>query len=282
MKKIAVSLIVCLLLGLFAGCAPVSDTPTLAATTLPVWQFTTMLCEGTDITVTRVISEPVSCLHDYTLQVSQMRSIEGARAVILSGAGLEDFMEDALEKAKATVDASKNIPLLPGEEDEFDPHIWLSPANAIVMASNISRQLCNLFPEWEGTFQGNLKNLTGQLCDLQQYGVDALSGLSTREIITFHDGFSYLAQEYDLTILAAVEEESGSEASAEEIRELIGLVQGHHLPAIFTEANGSTVAAGVISNETGVKVFELDMAISGDDYFEAMRHNFDTLKEALQ
>ena len=44
---------------------------------------------------------------------------------------------------------------------------------------------------------------------------------------------------------------------------------------------GSTSAAGVISRETGVAVYSLDMAMAGDSYFDAMYRNIDTIKEAL-
>ena len=108
-----------------------------------------------------------------------------------------------------------------------------------------------------------------------------LSSLSCRELITFHDGFSYLAESFDLTILEAVEEESGSEASAQELIELVELVQSHQLPAIFTESNGSASAADIIAAESGAAVYTLDMAMAGEDYFEAMYHNIDTIKEAL-
>ena len=59
-------------------------------------------------------------------------------------------------------------------------------------------------------------------------------------------------------------------------------MQAHLLPAIFTERSGSVSAASIIARETGVKVYQLDMAMAGDDYFAAMYHNIDTLKEALQ
>ena len=85
----------------------------------------------------------------------------------------------------------------------------------------------------------------------------------------------------EVTILEAVEEESGSEASAQELKHLIGVVRENDLPAIFTERNGSTSAAGVISRETGVTVYSLDMAMAGDSYFDAMYRNIDTIKEAL-
>ncbi len=78
-----------------------------------------------------------------------------------------------------------------------------------------------------------------------------------------------------------MEEESGSEASAQELKHLITLVRDHRLPAIFIETNGSVSAAEVIARETGAKVCTLDMAMGGDSYFDAMYHNINTLKEAL-
>jgi len=100
-------------------------------------------------------------------------------------------------------------------------------------------------------------------------------------MITFHDGFSYFAEAFDLRILAAVEEEAGSETSAQKLKTLITVVEEHQLPAIFVEANGSTASASVIAAETGIKVFTLDMAITGESYFTAMYQNIQTIKEAL-
>ena len=122
----------------------------------------------------------------------------------------------------------------------------------------------------------------GKLRQLENYGKQQLKDLSCKQIITFHDGFGYLAEEYGLTILAAVEEESGSEVSSQKLIELIELVRQHNLIAIFMEENGSDAAAKTISTETGVNLYILNMAMSGDDYFEAMYHNIDTLREALQ
>ena len=120
-----------------------------------------------------------------------------------------------------------------------------------------------------------------KLSALQIYGENKLKDLSCRDLITFHDGFGYFAESFHLNILTAVEEESGSEASAKMLVSLIGQVETNDLPAIFTEINGSTAAAEIIAAETGAKIYSLDMAISGDDYFAAMYHNIDTIKEAL-
>ena len=298
MKRMLLILTTALLLVSLLGCAP-KEYAQIAATTLPVYEFTFRLCEGTGITVSRLVTESVSCLHDYSLNVDQVRAAEAAELVVINGAGLEDFMEDILAH-KATIDASENIEILEYEEGhahehdhdhqeesheshhhEVDSHIWLSPENAAIMAVNICNGLMAQYPQYAEIFTANLKTLSDDLEELRIYGQSQLADLSCRDLITFHDGFGYLARCYDLHILEAVEEESGSEASAAELKHLITEVRHHQLPAIFTETNGSVSAASVIARETGASVYTLDMAMAGDSWFEAMYRNIDTLKEAL-
>lgn len=289
MKRFVFLLIALLLLS---GCTAPAQEADIAATTLPVYEFTSRLCEGTGLTVTRLITESVSCLHDYSLSVRQVKAVETADTVVLSGAGLEDFMADLLE-GRDVIDASAGIELLTCEHDhehghedghhhhEADSHIWLSPENAAIMCANICSALSRKYPQHEAAFTANLAGLLSDIQAVETYGKEQLGSLSCRDIITFHDGFAYFAQSFDLHILAAVEEESGSEASARELKELIEVIREHDLPAIFTEKSGSVSAAGVISRETGVNIYQLDMAMAGSSWFEAMYHNIDTIKEAL-
>ena len=284
MKKL---LCLVLLLLLLTGCIH-NNSPQICATTLPVYEFTNALCKGTGITVSRLITENVSCLHDYTVLVSQMQTVKSAETVIISGAGLEEFLEDVLTQANTLIDASSNLNLHEGHHHEHgehhheqDPHIWLSPKNAMQMCQTICTELSQLYPQHAQQFQENLPVLLKQLSDLQTYGEASLKNLRCQELVTFHDGFFYLADSFHLHILKAIEEESGSEASAKELVEIIKLIESNQLPAIFTETNGSVSAAKIIAAETGVAVYTLDMAMAGDSYFEAMYHNIDTLKEAL-
>ncbi len=288
MKKIAYYLAVILLLGLLSGCTSQAQCYEIAATTLPVYQFTARLCQGTELKVVRLVTESISCLHDYSLSVSQAEAVEAAQLVVTSGAGLEEFMEDLL-RDKLCIDASQGIPLIEGcheeghegHHHEADPHIWLSPACAMIMAENICKGLKEKFPAHADTFEVNLQGLLSDLQALLDYGNLQLSSLSCRKLIPFHDGFSYFAQCFDLEILKAVEEESGAEASAQELIALIKLVEQHGLPAVFVEENGSVSAADVIAAETDIKVYTLSMVMAGDDYFAAMYRNIDTVKEAL-
>ncbi len=278
------------LLLLLTGCSS-SQPAHIAATTGPVAQFAETIAEGTEITVAQVITDDVSCLHDYSLSVRQMEALTASYAVLLSGAGLEETMEDALRSVPTVYDCSQGVSLLEidghehhdhdhGHEHEHDPHIWLDPANAAIMAENICTALTELYPIHAAAFRGNTDTLVARLQELQTYGEETLSSLSCRELITFHDGFSYFARAFDLEIAAAIEEESGSEASAAELIAIVGLIEEHGVPAVFTEINGAVSAADIIKAETGTPYFPLDMAMNGD-YFAAMTYNIDTLKEAL-
>ncbi len=286
MRKIC--LILLLIAFLCAGCVMPTDPVSITATTGPVCYFARFLCQDTPLQVQQLITENVSCLHDYSLSVAQVRALGASETVIINGGGLEEFMDELLTN-RIPIDSSKDVPLLDCSEEhdhdhnhdhEADAHIWLAPENAQIMAKNICDGLCASYPQFDAVFRTNLVNLQEKLDELQHYADHNLADLRTRELITFHDGFSYMAHAFDLNILAAIEEESGSEASAKELIELIELIDKKQIPAIFTEVNGSAAAAGIISRETGVAVFSLDMGMNGD-YFEIMYRNIDTLKEAL-
>ena len=267
---------------LLSGCAAQKSKPSadILATTAPVAQIVGAITAGTDLTVATLISEPVSCVHDYALSVDQMRAVEQAKHIVISGAGLEEFMADVLT-SRAVIDASEGLALLPGEEGESDPHTWLAPDNMIAMTRTVEAALAAEYPQHAALFAENADIWCEKLDELQSYGEQHLADLSCRRLVTFHDGFAYFAQAFGLEIAASMEIEAGSEPSARELEEIISLLQDQNIPAVFTEINGTVDAAELVSRETGCAVFSLDTAISSVNYLSAMTQNIDTIKEAL-
>ena len=107
-------------LSLLSGCGsssspqPQDDTLTILATTYPVYLCASAVTDGLEnIQVERLNTGSVSCLHDYTLSVNDMKKIERADVIALSGVGLEEFMDDALNTSDALViDCSQGVALL--------------------------------------------------------------------------------------------------------------------------------------------------------------------------
>lgn len=275
-----------MLLSLLSGCGSSSNSADsgdtlLLATTEPMYELTEQIIAGaTDITVQPLIQDQVSCLHDYTITTDQMKKIERADLVILSGAGLEDFMASSLSGKTNVIDSSEGVELL-GD----DPHIWLDPRRYVQQGENITEALSERYPEQAELFQKNMQSYADALMDRYQNDwYPAAQSLSCKELITFHDGFSYFADAYGLTILAAIEEEEGAEPSAAELKEIVELTETHKIPMIFTEKNGATNAAEIVAQETGVKTGVLDLGMSGGevDYASVMDANLDALKAGLK
>lgn len=264
-----------------SGCGGDAPSGAVLTSTKPIYDLTLAITEGTGVPVRCILTEPVSCLHDYTLSVTQMRELENAALILENGLGLDAFLDDAVSGDMPRVTVSDGVSALPGEDGD-DPHIWLDPDCAAIMAENIRAALTEVYPEQSDAFSENLTALLGRLSELKQYGKQQLSSLSCRKLITFHDGFAYFAQAFGLELLASMEEEHGSEIAASELIEIVRLVRENELPAIFTESYGSDAAAKTVQAETGVKIASLDMAMGDPDYFAALRQNIDTIREVLQ
>lgn len=282
------------------------DTLDITATTYPVYLFATEVTRGAEnVAVTLMLDQPISCLHDYTLSVKDMKALERADVIALSGAGLEESMEDALATVgdTPTIDCAQGIQLLEGEgaeheheggvlpeghHHEADPHIWLDPLRACQMIQNLAAGLAQADPDNTMLYKTNAMLAADQIRQAYALWKPTLEDLSARQLITFHDGFAYFAQAFDLTILRAMEEEAGSEASARQVADIVADIQSHRLPAIFTETNGSDTTAQMIRRECGVAVYPLSLMMTpaGEAqegvgaYLALLQSNLDTLREA--
>ncbi len=303
MKKVLAPL--CALMLLLSACGQPAasqdeDTLHIVATTYPVYLFTTAITQGADgVEVSLLVNQQTSCLHDYTLTVNDMKAIEGADVIVMNGAGLEEFMDDALSASSAQViDCAEGMDLLPAQgheghdhDTEYDPHIWMDASYASHMLHQISQGLEELDGENGTVYQQNDQAAQDTLAQAAQGWQEQLAPYHGRSIVTFHDGFQYFASSFNLTIFKAIEEEEGATASAQEIQEIIDAIkisQKYDLGVIpiFTEVNGSTASADTIAREVGCEVYQLDMIMSGDGtgiqpYLDAMQRNVDTLAEAL-
>ena len=272
-----------LALLVLAGCAPSAPAReanlSVVATTYPIYLFTCAITEGVEgVAVERLDTGSVSCLHDYTLSMRDMQKLEGADVIALNGAGLEEFLEDALETSDAQViDCSRNVQLLEslehdheehGDHDHghWDPHYWMDPARADRMVQNIQPGLSQLDPDHARQYAENAAEVSALLAARQNLARELIQMYHPIPgLVTFHNGFQYFAQAYGLPLLASIEEEAGSEASAKEIVEITQLVREYDIPIIFTEVNGSDATAQAIARETGCRVGQLSMIMDGPD-----------------
>ena len=295
------------LLGLMiviGGFAPAqAEGPVQIVTSFyPIFIFAGNVLEGVEGVELRNLTHPTTgCLHDYQLLASDMVTLSRADALIINGGGMESFvpMIETQYPALQIIDTSEGIELMlsedrPGEEHdrdeshehgEFNAHIWLDPNNAIRMTEHIAQSASALLPDQAQQIMKNADAYAEKLRALDEELRDNLSGLSRRDIVTFHEAFPYFAKAYGLNVVAVLALEPDEALTPQMLKDLVERVKEAELPPLFTEPQYEDRAARAVAQETGALIYELDPIATGDgspDSYEAgMRKNMQTLIEAL-
>ncbi len=243
------------------------------------------------------------CLHNFQIQSEDLKNIEKSTAFIINGAGMENFLNKVvyeIPKVKI-IDSSIGINLIEEETEcthnhgdgehhhhhhhESNPHIWLSVENYIKQVQNVTNGLVIVDPTHEKTYKENCEKYISKLNELKNQLSADLNELKGKDIITFHKAFSYFAKDFGLNIAGTINDEPENEPSAKQISDVINTIKEKNIKSIFTEPQYSSSSADIIAKETGVKIYTLDPAVTGenskDSYINIMKEKAKKLKTAL-
>ncbi|MCJ7687774.1 MAG: metal ABC transporter substrate-binding protein [Clostridiaceae bacterium] len=305
MKNIITKIITIILASvvLFSGCTSEKNVNTssgaeahdkkmmtIAASFYPMYIFTLNVAK--DIPNVKVIdmTKPTAgCLHDYSITVNDMKTLDSAQVFVTNGADMESFMNKVTEQMPSlkVIDSSKGIELIKSKGDVGDnPHVWVSISNAITQVKTIGEQLATLDPDNAEKYKSNTNIYVKKLETEREKMHKSLDTIVNRDIITFHEAFPYFAKEFNLNIVGVIEREPGSAPSAKELHETIEQVKKLKVKALFAEPQYPAKSAETIATATGIKVYSLDPVVTGpmdaDAYINFMDSNLKILKEALK
>ena len=295
MKKI-----LCLLLSLLLFLPALSAAETVVTSFYPVWILTLNLTDRIDgLDVVNLAGNAAGCLHDYSLQNSDMAVLSGADALLINGAGMESFLPviTSAYPDLPVVDATAGLPFLSesgivefGEAEEgedVNSHLWLDPQRAAGMAANLADGLIRLFPDREKQITENLNAYRSRLLALDETLREELSG-AHRKVIIFHEAFPYFAEACGLSAAAIVNKEPEDTLSTAQLVRVAELIRSEETMPLILKSGEEDPAVNTLVNETGVSVCELDPMTSGPedpplDYYEAvMIRNLTALQNALR
>ncbi|MEM7033917.1 MAG: zinc ABC transporter substrate-binding protein [Chloroflexota bacterium] len=173
-----------------------------------------------------------------------------------------------------------------------DPHVWMTPANAMMMVHTIEHALSELDPANAETYEANAEAYEAQLEELDTWVMAQIETIpaENREMVTDHDAFGYYADRYGLEVVGAVlpSYSTNAEPSAQELAELLEAIGVFDVKAIFVGTTVNPVLAERISEDTGIQLVplytgSLGEADSGaDNYLDYIRYNTTAIVEALQ
>lgn len=267
----------------------------------PIYIFTENITEGAEnITVSNLASPQSGCLHDYQLSAKDMKTLSKSEMLIINGAGMENFINKAVSLYPDIVisDSSKNIPLVENsdthdhnhteeEETEFNSHIWLSIERAKIQIKNIADDLSNINSENSNIYLNNAQKFIDELSEKTEAISKQILDITTKKplkVISFHEGFDYIANDYNIKIIKSIIFDENKQPSAKEIAEIINTINSEKITAIFTADGAGLNLANTISSETDAKVYKINPITSGNmskqDYINIMSENLKTILEA--
>ncbi len=272
-----------------------SDKINVVVSIVPLAEFVEQV-GGDHVDVEIMVPSGVSP-HAYEPLPEQMVKISKADVYVKLGAPIEFelvWMPKilAMNKKMTVIDASENITLLQkqhlhghnhgvrkatGKEATIDPHIWVSPVNAIQMVENIYQGLASIDPENKLFYEQNKAVCIDQLKELDTLFREKLADKKNRKFMVYHPAWGYLAEQYNLEQVAI--EKEGKAPTAKGMKQLIDQARKHEIKIIFIDPLSDNSRADVIASEIGGTV--ISFSNLEKDYVANMKELAEILSEAL-
>jgi zinc transport system substrate-binding protein len=221
------------------------------------------------------LQSAVQSAHEVTLPVSALIKIGQAELVIWIGRGFEARIGNSmamLPKAKKitvmdlemiAADPTTN----PDHHDhhqqlQFDPHIWLNPANGNILASNIQKRL--------GLPQSAI--IDTQL--IERLNAE-LEPVKNRNYLTHHDAFAHFVAAFEISSGLSIRDASGASQGARSQYKLRQKAEALGVSCIFVEPQYADKDARIIARELNLplKVIDpqgFDQPLTADAYSKFM------------
>ncbi len=209
---------------------------------------------------------------------SYMLKLRKADLVIKIGLDLEKWLPQLIDGSRndnlMLVDLSVNIPkkevpttkvdASQGDVHPFgNPHYWLDPENAKIMADEVYNALLDFSSQDGDYFKKNLENFKSLIDSKLEEWSSRLSSIKQKNIITFHRSWIYFTERFSLNVVATVEPKPGIPPTPSHDAELIQQIKKGNIKLILMENYYSDSAPNHISESTGVKVVKVPNAVFG-------------------
>ena len=166
-----------------------------------------------------------------------------------------------------------------------NPHYWLDPENARIVARNITNRLSGFSPENTGYFQENLKVFDKKMDEKMAEWNKKMAPFRGKKIAIYHRSWPYFADRFGLIVACELEPKPGIPPSPAHLKEVIDIMKRDKIKVILMEVFYDEKPAQFVAAETGAKVVIVPNSVGGTkeakDYFCLMDTIIDSLVGAL-
>ena len=164
-----------------------------------------------------------------------------------------------------------------GHAEMADPHYWVSPQCALIMASSVKDLLNQLNPDSKQKYESNYMALKSRIEGVDSLAKQLFTGLSKRSFMIFHPNLAYLARDYGLEEITV--EYEGKEPSAARMKQLVDRANKEDLKTIFVQKEYDKKNAGAIADEIDAEVVTID-PLSGE-WLKSMTDILNALQKSM-
>jgi len=282
---------------LISTCAVVAAPSTPSAThplkvgvTLhPYYSWTKNVAGDSAVEVRPILPGEVDA-GDYQPRPQDIQKIADLDAIVVNGVGHDDFIFDMIKASGndklVIIRPNDGVPLLKSAHGgTVNSHTFISFSNAIQQTYAIAKALATLRPELAPTFQRNAADYARRLRAIKSKAATRLVDARINRVVTVHDGYGYLMQEFGIDIVGVVEPAHGLIPSAKELGDMVDLIKREQVEVVFSEESFPEPLLKVLRDEGHARVYLISHIASGaytPDKFEVeMQKNVDSMVKAL-
>ncbi len=143
-----------------------------------------------------------------------------------------------------------------GHTESADPHYWVSPDCAKIMAETLKDFLEELNPERKDYYVANYRLLDSIIMSVDKKADELFSGYRNGSFMIYHPNLGYLARDYGLEEISV--EYEGKEPPPSRLKYLIDRARKDNLKIIFVQKEYDTKNARAIADEIGAGIRIID------------------------
>ena len=197
--------------------------------------------------------------------------------------------------AMGNLDISSGIPVLDVPTIKVDrsmgdihpsgnPHYWVPPDNALIVAREIEQRLEALDPSGRESYQKNLKSFESELAARRAEWEKLAAPLRGLKVVTYHKSWSYLSKWLGLVEIGYLEPKPGIPPSPSHIAWLITTMRQDAVKLLLMESFYPRNTAELVASKSGARAVVLPSDVNADkgagDYFALVDEVVKKLVEA--
>ena len=251
------------------------------------------------VAIPEVLLPPGASPHSYALRPSDVRKVQSVDLLYWIGPDMEGFLPRVLGGRSLPSVAVQDLPGLKlrhfgadnhshaEEADEhdhdhrpgsLDAHLWLSPANARVIADKMAADLSAADPANAQRYQSNAKAFDERLDALDQRLKTRLANVEGKPYFVFHEAFDYFEDAYGLKHAGVFAVAAEVQPGAQHVAAMRKRLQEVGKTCVFSEPPLRPRLAETLVAGLPVKLAELD-ALGG--YTPATAQGYEQVLEKL-